>query len=65
MFNGIPKLTRDFVKSGYVWTYEGVLTEPQARDMQCLAGFHVSGYGFYGFRVNGEFTIWRSMNNCE
>lgn len=65
MFNGIPKLTRTQVKCNYAWSFDEVMTEKQASDLQCLAGFHVNGYGFYRYRVIGSVTHWESLNNCD
>jgi len=61
------KLTRTRVpNSSYVlWTYQGILTQDEASEVQNKAGFHVSGYGFYSYKVKDGITTWESSTSCD
>ena len=47
-----------------LWTYDGILTENEAYDMQSNAGYAPQGYGFYRYNVSNGHTTWLSSNKC-
>lgn len=59
------KMTRKAGKHSFIWTYDGILTEDQAREAQSSAGYHPSGYGFYDHRTDGNRTTWECSNTCD
>ena len=68
-------VTRDSgngVGSSLYYSYNGVLTESEAMELQGEYGYHPQGYGFYGFRVvtldpneiEGV-TSWECQRSCD
>ena len=60
------------VSDSMYFTFNGVLTEGEAMNLQEEYGYHPAGYGFYGFRVvtldpneiEGV-TSWECQRSCD
>ena len=60
------------VGNSLYFSYDGVLTESEAMELQVEYGYHPQGYGFYGFRVvtlapneiEGV-TSWECQRSCD
>ena len=60
------------VSNSMYFTFNGVLTEGEAMNLQEEAGYHPAGYGFYNFRVvtldpneiDGV-TSWECQRSCD
>ena len=61
----IKGLTVNLSYSNAYYTYEDVLTETQALEMQEEHGKHPHGYGFYNHKVDNGITTWHSFNCCD
>lgn len=64
------KLTRNPVKVGkyltwHQFTYDGILSQEEAGEMQTKAGYNPCGYGFYSFGVKDGKTLWQCSNSCD
>ena len=61
----IKGLTINLTYSNAYYTYDGVLTEDQALEMQEESEYHPHGYGFFGYKVEDNKTTWSSFNCCD
>ena len=61
----IKGLTVNLSYSNAYYTYEGVLTEEQALEIQEEHGKHPHGYGFFNHKVKNGITTWDSFNCCD
>ena len=65
MLKRVKNLEINLSVSNAYYTYEGVLTEEQALEMQEESGHHPHGYGFFGYKVEDGKTTWSSFNCCD
>ena len=54
-----------FSSRSIYFTFDGVLTEDEAFELQKEYGKHPHGYGFYGFKVDGGVSIWNCSRSCD
>ena len=54
-----------FSSRSIYFTFDGVLTEDEAFELQKEYGKHPHGYGFYGFKVDGGVSIWSCSRSCD
>ena len=47
------------------FSYDGVLTENEAMELQVEYGYHFMGYGFYGYKVENNITTWNCQRSCD
>ena len=54
------------------FSYDGVLTENEAMELQVEYGYHFMGYGFYGYEVvpistlpGDSITTWNCQRSCD
>ena len=52
-------------RSMTTYTANKVLTREEAAEYQLEKGYHPSGYGFYGFKVEDGKTSWSRGNSCD
>jgi len=47
------------------FTFDGILTENEAMELQVEYGYHFMGYGFYGYTVEDGVTTWHCQRSCD
>ena len=47
------------------FSYDGVITEGEAMNLQDDYGYHPAGYGFYGYTVEDGVTTWECQRSCD
>ena len=60
------------VSNSMYFSYDGVITEGEAMNLQEDYGYHPAGYGFYGFEVTQISTLegdvvttWNCQRSCD
>ena len=53
------------VSDSMYFTFNGVLTEDEAMELQEEYGYHPSGYGFYSYTVENDVTTWNCQRSCD
>ena len=53
------------VSDSMYFTFNGILTEDEAMELQEEYGYHPSGYGFYGYGVEDDVTTWHCQRSCD
>ena len=61
----IKNLTINLTVSNAYYTYDGVLTEGEAMNLQDDYGYHPAGYGFYGYTIEDGVTTWECQRSCD
>ena len=57
---------KDYTFPGNIYfKYVGNITEDGAMQLQAKAGYHPSGYGFYGFAYINKVARWYCSNSCD
>jgi hypothetical protein len=64
------KITRESKKHGRIYfTYNGLISQGMALEIQEKRGYHPHGYGFYSYKQEGIFekarTSWWCSNCCD
>ena len=47
------------------FSFDGILTEDEAMDLQEEYGYHPAGYGFCGHKVENDETTWSCSRSCD
>ena len=53
------------VSNSMYFSYDGVITEGEAMNLQEDYGYHPAGYGFYGYKVENNVTTWECQRSCD
>ena len=53
------------VGNSLYFSYDGVLTEIEAMELQVEYGYHFMGYGFYCYKVENGVTTWECSRSCD